>query len=777
MKLTRNFLVLLSGVVFAGGLALAQEGYGDPNEGPPGDDDIRQTVARLAYVSGDVSFARGDDPDAWQAADPNVPMTLGDRVWTADGRLELQVHGGNVIRLAKSTDLTALNLTEDTQQFSVSAGVASFQIRRLGDDDVFEVDTPNAAITFERAGDYRVDVREDGNTRLQVRRGRAIVASGGGQVPLGAGDAMLIEGQEPPRYDMVAIGAPDGWDQWVASRDARYDNVRSYQYVSSDIAGVEDLDRNGNWRQIPEYGWSWTPTAVAVGWQPYRAGRWIWQDPWGWTWVSTEQWGWAPYHYGRWVTWQSSWYWVPVAPRATVVAYSPALVAFVGGGPGFSVSASVGGPDYVGWFPLAPREPLHPWWGRSAVAVPVTNVTNVTYVNRTYVTVVNQQTFVTSSVVTNNYVRDQAIVTRVERAPVVRGAVPIVPTTASLRVATRGAPAVRPPAAVAERAVVTRSAPPPAPPRFDQKVAVIRENKGRPVTMAEAANISTKDNRPAQPVRAVRPAAEESGRVTFVPKTEGSNAPKPEPVAANRGRPLATKQQPVATPRPVSNAARMQQQVPQRPATQSPEMEEKPAPAQRPPSAAPVQQRPQTVQEREQSEERPTPVQRPPSAAPVQQRPQTVQERAQIEERPTPVQRPPSAAPVQQRPQTVQEREQIEERPTPVQRPPSAAPVQQRPQTMQERPMAHPAPTVRPPDRHAASTEERPANAAPAQAQAPRPPARPTPHAPAPTRVQPDPGHPENGQTRAGAPVTPAAHSGRPAPTRTPKKSDERSDS
>ena len=67
-------------------------GYSDP--------EIRQTVARLAYISGDVSFARGDDPDDWQPANPNIPMTLGDRTWTAGGRLELQVHGGNLIRLA-----------------------------------------------------------------------------------------------------------------------------------------------------------------------------------------------------------------------------------------------------------------------------------------------------------------------------------------------------------------------------------------------------------------------------------------------------------------------------------------------------------------------------------------------------------------------------------------------------------------------------------------------------------------------------------------------------
>ena len=610
MKFTRNFLVFLGEAVLAGGLALAQAGYGYPDEGAPDDDDIRQTVARLAYVSGDVSFARGDDPDAWQPADPNVPMTLGDRVWTAGGRLELQAHGGNVIRLAKATDLTALNLTEDTQQYSVSAGVASFQIRRLGDDDVFEVDTPNAAITFERTGDYRIDVREDGDTRLQVRRGRAIVASGGGQVPLGEGDAILIEGQEPPRYDMVAIAAPDGWDRWVASRDARYANVRSYQYVSPDIAGVEDLDRNGTWRQVPEYGWCWTPTAVAVGWQPYRAGRWIWQDPWGWTWVSTERWGWAPYHYGRWVTWNSGWYWVPVAPRAAVVAYSPALVAFVGGGPGFSVSVGVGSTDYVGWFPLAPREPVNPWWGRPAVNVNVTNVTNVTYVNRTYVTVVNQQTFVTSRAVTNNYVRDPAIVTRVERAPVVRGAVPIVPTNESIRVAARQAPVVRPPAAVVSRSVVTRSAPPPAPPRFDQKVAVIRENKGQPVTTAQATTLAAQNNRAMQPVRAMRPAAAEGSRVTFAPKTETTGAPKPEPVASNRGRPLATKEQPVAPARPAPASARPQ--VPQRPAAEPQQPEERPT--------APASARPQ-VQQRPAAE--PTPEERP--TAPASARPQVQQ--------------------------------------------------------------------------------------------------------------------------------------------------------
>ncbi len=679
MKTTRNVvLTVLSAAIV--GAAFAQD-YGTPNSGFP-DDDIRQTVARLAYISGDVSFARGDDPDEWQPADPNIPMTLGDRVWTGGGRLELQVHGGNIVRLANGTDLAALNLTEDTQQFSVSSGVASFQIRRLGDDDVFEVDTPNAAITFERTGDYRIDVRENGETRLQVRRGRAIVASGGGQVPLGAGDGILIEGQEPPRYDMVAVSAPDGWDRWVAEREAGYANVRSYQYVSADIAGVVDLDRHGNWHQVPNYGWCWAPASVSVGWQPYRAGRWIWQDPWGWTWVSTEPWGWAPYHYGRWVTWHSRWYWVPVAPRAAVVAYSPALVAFVGGGPGFSVSVGVG-VGYVGWFPLAPRDPMIPWWGRPAVNV---NVTHVTYVNRTYVTVVNQQTFVSSRVVTNNYVRDRSIIREVERAPVVRGTVPIMPTHESIRVVSRQAAVARPPASAVSRTVVTRSAPPPAPPRFDQKVAVIRENRGRPVTSAEATNLAPRDGRAAQPVR---PAAAEAGRVTLAPKTENSRAPRPEPVVPDHGRTLATKEQPVAPDRTGSTA---------RPTSQArPEDRDRAPTNGRPPAPPQSQERPES-QERKAPSARPTA--RPqPSARPAKnEQPAT---------RPTP--RPQTQVRPEDRGQdATRDRSQTQARPEdhrPPQRPTARSlPPESHPQANPERSVERPAspPPAGANERHAA---------------------------------------------------------------------------
>ena len=599
------------------------------------DQEIQQTVARISFMEGGVSFSRGDDPEDWQPADLNIPMTLGDRVWTGDdGRVELQVHGGSVVRLASRTDLQALNLTGSMKQFSLSLGTASFQVRRLDDGEVFEVDTPNAAVTLERPGDYRVDVDNDGNSRIQVRRGRAIAAAGGGQVPLSAGDEMDIDGIDAPRYDIVAVPSPDGWDQWVDGRDRRLAQARSYAYVSADIAGVEDLDQYGRWEQIPEYGWTWSPISVEAGWAPYRAGRWIWQDPWGWTWVAAEPWGWAPYHYGRWVFYGSRWCWVPVGPPVRAVAYSPALVAFVGG---------TGG--YVGWFPLAPRDPYFPWWRRG----PAVNVTNITYVNRTYVTVVNQTTFVSGGNVTRDFVRDPTVIRSIESAAVLRGPVPVVPTRESIRMATRQASAARPPAAAASRAVVVRVPPPPPPPRFDAKVAVIRENGGAPVAPAQAVRLSAQDR--TSPAARVRPVAAESGPVTLAPRSESTRGPRPEPVAPARGRQVGGDPISSPAPRPTAPSPKQAEPLERPPARVTPPPSERPTELSRPPARQmPASPTPRPEPQREATPQRAT-SERSQAPPPMRERPQPA-ERIAPEPKPAWRERPtPKPSPTKPKPE------------------------------------------------------------------------------------------------------------------------------
>jgi hypothetical protein len=334
---------------------------------------------------------------------------------------------------------------------------------------------------------------------------------------------------------------PDSWDQWVASRSGRFRGYGPRSYVSQDIPGVADLDSYGRWTEVSGYGTCWSPANVSSRWQPYRDGRWIWQDPWGWSWVSNEPWGWAPYHYGRWVTSRSRWYWVPQRPDTRRVRYAPALVAFVGG-PDFSLSISVGGGrsrgdgGYVGWFPLAPRDPFVPWWGRGAHdtnatnatnVTNVTNITNVTYVNRSYVTVVNQTAFTSGAPVGANVITDARAVRDISVAPVVRGPIQVMPLVSSIRSPSgRVGSTPRPPAAALTRTVVTRLAPAPAPILFREKESLIRERSGAPVAPVVAARLPV-ERRAIQPTRSV---AVEGGRVTLAPKNLHTEGPAPVPV-------------------------------------------------------------------------------------------------------------------------------------------------------------------------------------------------------------------------------------------------------
>jgi FecR protein len=525
---------------------------GEPPPGAPPDTGIDQTVARVSYVEGSVSYARGDDPDQWQGLDPNVPMTIGDRVYTDQaGTIELELAHGGRVEVGPQTDLTAVNMTDQVQQFAVNSGVSSFAVRRLAPGTVFEVDTPNAAVTFDEKGLYRVDVDASGQTRLTVQKGNATIAAGGGQLGVSSGEAIVIQGTDNPRYDVVAPAPPDRFDSFVDSRvrAARGPTSPSMHYVSAAVVGAGDLDRYGTWQSVAGYGNVWAPSGVPVGWAPYRAGRWYWQDPWGWTWISTEPWGWAPYHYGRWAVVSDRWFWVPVAPAIRTVAYAPALVAFVGGPP-VGVAVAAGGAGFVGWFPLAPRDPLIPWWGvRPAVNV---QVTNITYVNRAQVTVVQQTTFVTGAAVSGAVIRDAATVREVAAAPVVVGRVPVLPTTASIRVAARQAPAPAPPAAIASRTVVTRSVPPPAPPTFQQKLAVIQENKAPVANRAVAPAAATG----ARTIVAAKPAMSTSGSVQLAPRAASAqNTKRVEPVtsAPPRSAP-ASSSKPAAAPAPSVNA-------------------------------------------------------------------------------------------------------------------------------------------------------------------------------------------------------------------------------
>lgn len=379
-------------------LAILGAVYGQEQELEP-----PSRVARLSFLDGAVSFEAAGTPD-WAPAQLNRPLTTGDRLYTeARARAELNT-GTTAFRVAPLTGVNIDQLDDGMTRLILTEGALNFRVQRLTDEESIEIDTPNGTVQVNRPGVYRVNVYDNGRSEAVALVGELRV---NGQV-VGQRQSAVLSGAQ----GAVAIGplpARDNFDQWAESRDRLADRSESARYLAPGTIGYEDLDANGSWSDLPEYGRVWQPRAVAAGWAPYRYGHWVWVAPWGWTWVDDAPWGFAPFHYGRWAYVRSSWFWVP-GPVAVRPVYAPALVSFAVGGAGWGVSVGIGAAP-VSWLPLGPGEVWVPGFRATPRYWERVNVHNTVIVNKTVIN--NYYT----SVRNNDYTRVRETVYRNQTAP------------------------------------------------------------------------------------------------------------------------------------------------------------------------------------------------------------------------------------------------------------------------------------------------------------------------------------------------------------------------
>ncbi len=332
-----------------------------PGQAPIGQPGVEEEgpgpgVARISLMNGDVSVRRGDSGD-WIAAAINGPLMADDRVLTGPGaRAEVALNYYNRVRLAGDTEVRFPELDQHKFEIQIASGTVMFSALP-GSNDQLEFATPAAALRPLAAGSYRITVLGGGAVEFTVRRGEADIYTPRGTRRLTSGSTMRVQMAEDgvPEFQIVPEIARDAFDEFNTRRDGELSQVKSYQHMSRDIEGGEDLDQAGEWVDQPPYGSVWHPY-VAPDWAPYEYGRWTWEDYYGWTWLSYDPWGWAPYHYGRWFWGVGGWYWYPGGFGAGLW-WRPALVGFFGWG-GFGLG--FGG---FGWVPLAPFELFHPWYG------------------------------------------------------------------------------------------------------------------------------------------------------------------------------------------------------------------------------------------------------------------------------------------------------------------------------------------------------------------------------------------------------------------------------
>ena len=551
-------------------------------------------VARLGYLSGAVSFSPAGEND-WVQATINRPLTTGDRLWAdAGARTEIQV-GGAMIRMNAGTSVSVLNLDDRITQLQLTQGTLHVRVRRLGPDQVFEVDTPNLAFTLRRSGEYRIDVDPDGDaTTIVMRRGQGEAYGDNASYVIDARQAYRFTGTDLREYQPIGAPRLDDFDRWASDRDRRYDGSVSARYVSPDVVGYQDLDAHGTWRVDATYGNVWAPSRLSADWAPYRDGHWAWVDPWGWTWIDDAPWGFAVSHYGRWANLGGSWFWIP-GPVRTRAYYAPALVVFVGG-VNFQLTISSGYVGGIAWFPLGPREVYRPSYpvsrgyfeniNQSNTMINTTvinntynniNVTNVVYANR-------QVAGAVTAVPTTTFVQSQPVSKAALRAPkelVASAPVAIAPPLAPTEKSVRGAAAQRekPPARVFERPVVAVSAPPVAHAGFAAQQPQLAAKPGKPLDDTARKALTREPASPAPVVKIVTPTKQVPQALRVSPAEQPA---QPRKDAAQQGK-IDQRDRPAAAP-----PAKPQESVRQEPPATAPAPV---ARTQEPPAAHSPQQR------------------------------------------------------------------------------------------------------------------------------------------------------------------------------------------
>jgi hypothetical protein len=342
-------------------------------------------VARVSFMSGDVSSQRGDNGQ-WVAVTVNTPIATDDRVSTGDrSRAELQLDYADVLRMSDRATAKIANLTRTNIQVQVGQGLVTYTVLK-GNEATVEIDTPNATIHPLGEGEYRILVNSDAQTDVIVRKGAADISTPQGSTHVEQGQMTTIAGTDTPQYKTVTAPGRDDWDSWNNDRNHRINTAQSWHDTNRYYTGSEDLDTYGTWSEVPDYGRVWVPASTGPDWAPYRDGRWVYEPYYGWTWVSYEPWGWAPYHYGRWFVYGNSWAWWP-GPVGVYPGYypiwAPAYVSFFGfGAGGFGFGFGVGfGFGRFGWLPCGPGDWFHPWFGRFGDRFNTVNIHNTTINN------------------------------------------------------------------------------------------------------------------------------------------------------------------------------------------------------------------------------------------------------------------------------------------------------------------------------------------------------------------------------------------------------------
>jgi hypothetical protein len=319
-------------------------------------------IVRLSEVKGEVELDRLTGK-GFESAMPNLPITEGAKLKTANGVAEVEFEDNSTVRLAQNSEVEFPRL-----ELLPSGAKASSVNVLQGTVYVSLINTKGNEFSV-KFGQQTINLPPDSHIRLQlapneaslaVLHGDAMVEEPSGNTTVGKNKTMTfnLAGQNPPVIAKSVVEQPlDKWDSDAVQYHKSYANASSFGN-SPYAYGINDMNYYGSFVNASGCGGSmWRPYFTSASWDPFGSGAWAYYPSAGYSWVSPYPWGWTPYHYGSWAFCQGvGWGWRPGGAWMGLANNS-----FVSSPAGFSNSFATN----------RPRPPSHPPVTAQSTLVPV----------------------------------------------------------------------------------------------------------------------------------------------------------------------------------------------------------------------------------------------------------------------------------------------------------------------------------------------------------------------------------------------------------------------
>ncbi len=236
---------------------------------------ISAKAGGVNYIEGSVAVQRKTSGAGYLVKGDQIEV--GDKVSTdRNSKAEILLNPGSFARLGSNTEFEFITTSLDDLKLQISRGTAIFEVY-ASNDFVVTVKAPNARFYLVKSGVYRVDVLENGSSRLQVWKGRAQVGDINAN-KVKKSRAVVLNGSNVSiqKFDRDEKDPFDAWSKSRAKQLAKANaRLRRKTLKNSLVSGF----RSNRWNSFNTFGlWTFDASFGGYCFLPFSYG---WRSPYG----------------------------------------------------------------------------------------------------------------------------------------------------------------------------------------------------------------------------------------------------------------------------------------------------------------------------------------------------------------------------------------------------------------------------------------------------------------------------------------------------------------